>query len=295
MYSLYPHNSFTQALHLLYIIHTCLSCHLPVRQPSMPINGHTASSHTLFAPRQNGQLTLNRTPVTASPEPSAVRPGGLRVSDSIPNSHHSLPDETSVDGERPRDGGWQDKVALSRDREASGQPASRQHPSRSAQGNGISPRGHSRRSRARRTEPFTLHVSSLLKAEVKRQAEMDGLSASATGAALLEWAIRQKLHLQQAATLETALETILNRIIGRRDARLAHLLVRIAFSSEQGRSLDSTILSRLPGMTPDMLEDILDRSAQAAKAKITQTSPQLEDILQELGEMLTDKEKQDAK
>jgi hypothetical protein len=138
-------------------------------------------------------------------------------------------------------------------------------------------------------------VSSLLKAEVKRQAEMDGLSASATGAALLEWAIRQKLHLQQAATLETALETILNRIIGRRDARLAHLLVRIAFACEQGRSLDSTILSRLPGMTPDMLEEILDRSAKAAKAKITQSSPQLEDILQELGEMLTKQEKQDAK
>ena len=75
---------------------------------------------------------------------------------------------------------------------------------------------------------------------------------------------------------------------------LPTFLVRIAFSSEQGRSLDSTILSRLPGMTPDTLEEILDRSAKAAKAKITQTSPQLEDILQELGEMLTKQEKQDA-
>jgi hypothetical protein len=137
-------------------------------------------------------------------------------------------------------------------------------------------------------------VSPLLKAEVKRQAEIDGISASAAGAALLEWAIRQKLHLQQAATLETALETILNRIIGKRDARLAHLLVRIAFSCEQGRSLDSTILSRMPGMTPAILEEILDRSAKAAKKKITQTSPQLEDILKELGEMLTKNEEQDA-
>ncbi len=107
--------------------------------------------------------------------------------------------------------------------------------------------------------------------------------------------LRQKLHIQQAATLETVLETIINQIIGKRDARLAHLLVRNAFASEQTRNLVANVLSRLPGVTPAMLEQILDRSAQTAKSKITQSSPQLEDILTELEAMLDEKETQKKK
>jgi hypothetical protein len=121
-------------------------------------------------------------------------------------------------------------------------------------------------------------------------AEMNGISPSAQGAALLEEMLRQKLHIQQAATLETALERIINRAVSRRDARLAHLLVRIAFSAEQGRGLVSTILSRMPGMTTTLHDQILDRAEDAAKSKITQSSPQLEDILKDLEAMLSEQE-----
>jgi hypothetical protein len=135
-----------------------------------------------------------------------------------------------------------------------------------------------------------LWVKPIVKAEVQRTAEINGISPSAQGAALLEEMLRQKLHIQQAATLETVLEKIITRAISRRDARLAHLLVRIAFAAEQGRGLDSTILSRMPGMTPALHDKILDRSAKAAKKKITHSSPQLEDIMKELEEMLSQKE-----
>jgi hypothetical protein len=135
-----------------------------------------------------------------------------------------------------------------------------------------------------------LWVKPIVKAEVQRVAEINGISPSAQGADLLEEILRQKLHIQQAATLETALEKILNRIIGKRDARLAHLLVRIAFATEQGRILDTNILSRMPGVTTTIRDKILDRSANAAKSKIKQSSPQLEDILKELEEMLSQKE-----
>jgi hypothetical protein len=138
-----------------------------------------------------------------------------------------------------------------------------------------------------------LWVKPIVKAEVKRMAEINGISPSAQGAALLEEILRQKLHIQQAATLETALEKIINRAIRRRDARLAHLLVRMAFASEQGRGLASTILSRSPGMTDDMLNNILDRSAKAAKKKITHSSPQLEEIMKDLEEMLAEQEGRD--
>jgi hypothetical protein len=135
-----------------------------------------------------------------------------------------------------------------------------------------------------------LHVKPIVKAEVQRMAEINVISPSAQGAALLEEMLRQKIHIQQAATLETALEKIINRAISRRDARLAHLLVRIAFSSEQGRGLDSTILSRMPGMTSAILDEILDRTAKAAKKKITHSSPQLEDILKDLEALFTEQE-----
>jgi hypothetical protein len=135
-----------------------------------------------------------------------------------------------------------------------------------------------------------LHVKPIVKAEVQRLAEMNGLSPSAQGADLLEEMLRQKLQIQQAATLETVLETIINRAISRRDARLVHFLVRIAFASEQGRGLSSTILSRMPGMTDDLLNKILDSSAKAAKKKITHSSPQLEEIMKDLEAMLSEKE-----
>jgi hypothetical protein len=135
-----------------------------------------------------------------------------------------------------------------------------------------------------------VHVKPIVKAEVQRMAEINGISPSAQGAALLEEILRQKLHIQQAATLETVLERIINRAISRRDARLAHLLVRIAFASEQGRGLDANILSRMPGVTPTKLDEILDRTDKAAKKKITHSSPQLEDILKDLEAMLSEKE-----
>ena len=191
---------------------------------------------------------------------------------------------------QPLRGVRQDKVALTRDRKGTKQPASVQHGIRSEQSGTSLSRSQTHPARNRAKVPFTLHVDPIIKAEVKRQAEINGLSASAEASALLEEMLRQKLHLQQAATLETTLEKMLNRIIGKRDARLAHLLVRIAFATEQGRILDTNILSRMPGVTPALRDQLLDRSAQAAKSKITHSSPQLEDILKELEEMLAQQE-----
>jgi hypothetical protein len=127
-----------------------------------------------------------------------------------------------------------------------------------------------------------LWVKPIVKAEVQRMAEMNGISPSAQGAALLEEILRQQLHVQQAATLETVLEKIITRAISRRDARLAHLLVRIAFSAEQGRILDANILSRTPGVTTAQYNTLVARAENAAKSKITHSSPQLEEIVKEL-------------
>jgi hypothetical protein len=191
---------------------------------------------------------------------------------------------------QPLRGVRQDKRGLSSARKSIKQPARTQTPSARSGLNNTSARSQNHFTPNAPLVQLPLWVKPIVKAEVQRIAEMNGLSASAVGADLLEEMLRQKLHLQQAATLETALERIINRAISRRDARLAHLLVRIAFSAEQGRGLDSTILSRMPGMTSTILDDILDRTAKAAKKKITHSSPQLEDILKDLEALFSEQE-----
>jgi hypothetical protein len=191
---------------------------------------------------------------------------------------------------QPLRGVRQDKRGLSSARKGIKQPERIVTPSARGKVNNPVARTQNHLSATTPLVQLPLWVKPIVKAEVQRMAEMNGISPSAQGAALLEEMLRQKLHIQQAATLETALERIINRAITKRDARLAHLLVRIAFSSEQGRGLSSTILSRMPGMTTLLHDQILDRSAKAAKKKITQSSPQLEDILKDLEALFAEQE-----
>jgi hypothetical protein len=184
----------------------------------------------------------------------------------------------------------QDKRGLSSARKGIKQPARIATPAARGKANNSLARTQNSLSAATPLVQLPLWVKPIVKAEVQRMAEMNGISPSAQGAALLEEMLRQKLHIQQAATLETALERIINRAITKRDARLAHLLVRVAFSSEQGRGLSSTILSRMPGMTTPLHDQILDSSAKAAKKKITHKSPQLEDILKDLEALFAEQE-----
>jgi hypothetical protein len=191
---------------------------------------------------------------------------------------------------QPLRGVRQDKRGLSSARKSIKQPARIHTPAARIAVNNTSDRSQNHFSANAPLVQLPLWVKPIVKAEVKRMAEINGISPSAQGADLLEEILRQKLHIQQAATLETALEKIITRIIGKRDARLAYLLVRIAFATEQGRILDTNILSRMPGVTPTIRDKILDRSANAAKSKIKQSSPQLEDIMRELEEMLSQQE-----
>jgi hypothetical protein len=206
-------------------------------------------------------------------------------------SHNGLrsPSDDTI-SELSRSDVWQDKRAKLPARKGIKQPARTHTPSARGKVNNPLARTQNHLSATAPLVQLQLWVKPIVKAEVQRVAEINGISPSAQGADLLEEILRQKLHIQQAATLETALEKILNRIIGKRDARLAHLLVRIAFATEQGRILDTNILSRMPGVTTTIRDKILDRSANAAKSKIKQSSPQLEDIMKELEEMLSQKE-----
>ncbi len=87
----------------------------------------------------------------------------------------------------------QDKARIASARTASGQPAAVKHASRAQP---LRPNG-TRTPNWNVAKSSTVHldlwVNPIVKAELQRLAEQEGLSMSATGAALLEAAIRQKL------------------------------------------------------------------------------------------------------
>src|SRR6266480_5484834 len=98
-------------------------------------------------------------------------------------------------------------------------------------------RSQNRLNPKRKTVHLTLWVKPVVKAELKRVAEAEGLSVSSTGSAFLEEAIRQKLHVQHAVLLQPIIEQAIRKQMRFISTRLALLLARGAFESGQTKRL----------------------------------------------------------
>lgn len=183
--------------------------------------------------------------------------------------------------EPPLGGGWQDNPAPHTARSASPQPAPHTKITRAVPLETKPPRTQ-KRSNHKRSTKVTFWITPLAKAELERLANQEGLSLSATGAAFLEEAIRQHLHVQHAVLLQPIIETAIHTSMRSFSNRLAFLLVRSCFTSEQTRSLVTNILGRLPTVTPEIYNSILDGSSKTAKRNMTRKTPQLETVLAEL-------------
>jgi hypothetical protein len=118
------------------------------------------------------------------------------------------------------------------------------------------------------------------------------LSVSATGAAFLEEAVRQNLHVQHAVLLQPIIEQAIRQQMQGISTRLAWLLVRVAFDAGQTRNLVTNILGRQAGVTPDLLKTILEQSGKAAKGNITRKTPQLTELMEAVEQWLRTDEKE---
>jgi hypothetical protein len=176
----------------------------------------------------------------------------------------------------------QDKRATVSARSASPQPARFSLPLRAKPEKTPPPRAQNAPVHQKRTVQLTLWVSPIEKTEIQRRAAREHLSVSSVGAALLRKGLQTDLDLHYGALLEPVFTALFDRRMSARDNRLALLLVRIAFAVEQTRSLTTNILGRQPGIKPDVLNTILDRSAEDAKRKITRRSPQLAELIREI-------------
>jgi hypothetical protein len=151
---------------------------------------------------------------------------------------------------RPLPGVGQDKGAPESVRQGSSQPAPRRAGERPRPLASSVARSQ-KHNRRRRLDRVTVWVEREIKAEVDRIARQEGLSVSATGAAFLREAVRQKLHVQHAVLLQPIIEQAIRRQMGTLSTRLAWLLVRVAFDAGQTRSLVTNILSRQAGRAMD--------------------------------------------
>jgi hypothetical protein len=190
----------------------------------------------------------------------------------------------------------QDKRAKTSARSASAQPARSHIPMRAQPLNTKTPRSQNAPIAARRKEKLTLWVDPIDKAEVQRRAKRERLSDSEAGAALLKKGIQVDLDLAYGALLTPVFENTLKRYMTARDNRMAILLVRACIAIEQTRGVAVNILGRQPAKTanvlkPDVLNDILDRSLDDAKKKITNRSPELKELIKELNRWVMDEEK----
>ena len=102
---------------------------------------------------------------------------------------------------------------------------------------------------------------------------------SATGAALLEAAIRQKLHIQHGVLLQPIIKTAIHDAMQGISNRLAFLLARNAFSSEQTRAIVANILGRQNDMTEEKLKNILAMTKRTAQGNLTRRNPELEELI----------------
>jgi hypothetical protein len=91
--------------------------------------------------------------------------------------------------------------------------------------------------------------------------------------------------------LTPVFENVLKRYMSARDNRLASLLVRACIAIEQTRSISVNTLGRQPKVKPGVLNEILDRSLEDAKKKITNRSPELKELIKELNSWIVDEEK----
>ena len=120
----------------------------------------------------------------------------------------------------------QDKGASKRARIATDQPAPRARVTRSQALNNDTPRSQNKPTPKRKTIHLTLWVKPIVKTELKRLAEQEGVSVSSAGAAFLEKAMQASLDMQYGALLQPIIRGAITKQMRSMSTRLAFLLVR---------------------------------------------------------------------
>jgi hypothetical protein len=184
----------------------------------------------------------------------------------------------------------QDKGRISSARTGTPQPAPLKNPMRPHELNTRAARSKNKPNPKRKTIHLTLWVDPIVKRELQRIAQEEGLTVSKTGAALLKQALQNNVNMQYSDLLTPIIETAIDKRMRSRDSRLAWLLVRVAFDTGQTRSLVANVLGRQQGMTEETLKTILAMSQRTAKGNITRKTPQIAELMEAVEKWLAEDE-----
>jgi hypothetical protein len=184
----------------------------------------------------------------------------------------------------------QDKHREKSVRVATAQPAPREQVPRTRPLNPNTTRSTNGNVQKTRTVQLNLWVSPREKAEVKRLAEQEGLSASATGRAFMVRGMQGHIDMHYSATLPPIIENAIRKEMRGMANRFAWLLVRVAFDNGQTKAIVTNLLGRQPGVSEEVLKNILARTQQIAKGNITRKTPQLKELIEAVEKWLTDTE-----
>ena len=127
----------------------------------------------------------------------------------------------------------QDKGRISSARIGTQQPAPHKNPMRPHRLSSKSPRSQNRPNPKRKTVHLTLWVDPIVKRELQRVAEQEGVTVSKTGAAFLKQALQNNVNMQYSDLLTPIIEAAIDKRMRSRDARLAWLLVRVALTPDR--------------------------------------------------------------
>jgi hypothetical protein len=129
----------------------------------------------------------------------------------------------------------------------------------------------------RQTVKLTTWVKPGVRHELQRIAEGEKLSLSRTSAAALEDWLAKRLDIHYASFLEPIIQRALAKGMRAYSSRLALLLVRSLFTSEQTRAIAYNTLRKPPGLTltDEMVDTIMDGSKNAARRNIARVDPEL--------------------
>jgi hypothetical protein len=188
----------------------------------------------------------------------------------------------------------QDKARISSARIGTGQPAPSQNPLRAHPLNRRTPRSQNSPNPKRKTVQLTIWVEPIVKGELQRIAKLEGLTVSKVSASLLKQALQNNVNMHYSALLTPIIESAIDKRMRSRDNRLAFLLARNAFTSEQTRAIATNILGRQQGMTEEQLKHILALTKRAAQGNLTRRNPELEELIAAIKQWLDHEEQEPA-
>ena len=189
----------------------------------------------------------------------------------------------------------QDKRRIRTPRSGSRQPAAVRHPLRAEPLNTKNTSSQPVTVHKRNKQKLTLWVDPIDIEKLRLKAKKIDVSMSSIGAEALHKALHHEADIDYTITLKPLIEATIDKRMAARDNRLALLLVRNYLVGEQNRGLTTYLVGRVPDMTPDILNDILDNTFKEAKKKLIRRSPELEELIKEVKRWVIEEEQKERK